>query len=102
MAAVSWRRYVATLEKQLDEAIRLVTRTEQHLEEVTAKASKAREEADACPEAEDSKVRDLESLRDEIIEDRDDTRQGVEEMRYGVSLVWEIIHYIEANVPPAA
>ena len=82
--------------------IEMAEKIRQSTENAKAKATKAREEADACPDGDDSKARDLETVRDVFIDVCARDLAFTERSKQLIANQWHIIHVIEASIPPAA
>ena len=77
-------------------------RMRQDMEKLAADASTARQEADACPGADDSKARNLEKARDILIEICDEDLKNIEKWKEFIANQWQMIQDLEASIPPAA
>ena len=102
MADSTMRGFVALLEKCLKQAIKRAAEMQERVDKATADASRAREEADACTDADDSKARDLEGKRDILISVHDMILEHIEESKEYIANTWQAIHEYEATIPQAA
>ena len=102
MAAIHLREFVACLERWLKEQIEEAAETRRQLDEVMADASRAREEADDCPDDDDGYLRYLEELRDLLLEIYETDLESIERRKEFIANQWQVIQDLEASIPPAA